>query len=124
MMIQVDSNNDSNELKELLLEFQSLFGALEIDEDTTAIDIIDEDLITSGITDSLRLAHQSKQEKEKNRTVINKHLRDDKDSDEIQVSNKRLCSLGHRNRSGIRRGYEVESESSSISSEDTLSDNS
>lgn len=40
MMIQVDDNDsdtNSTELKELLIEFQSLFGALEIEEDTAAI---------------------------------------------------------------------------------------
>ena len=119
MMIQVDndSNNNSTELKELLMEFQSLFGALEIEEDTTSIDILglDEDLITSGITDSLRLAHQSKQEKE-NR-MSKKHIRDD-DCSKEQGSSKRLCCQGNRSRSGIRRGYEVDSESSSVSSEE------
>ena len=124
MIHDIDTTNNSNELKELLMEFQSLFGALEIEEDTTAIDILDEDLITSGITDSLRLAQQCKQEKE-NRTIpTKKHIRDDNCSKE-QGSSKRVCNQG-RNRSCIRRGYEVESESSSIisSEEDALSDNS
>ena len=107
MMIHVDdndsNNNNSTELKELLMEFQSLFGALEIEEDTTTIDILDEDLIlTSGITDSLRLAHQSKQEKE-NKTMPKKHSRDDECNKE-QGSSKRVCCQG-RNRSGMRRGY-------------------
>ena len=125
MIHDIDTTNNSKELKELLMEFQSLFGALEIEEDTTAIDILDEDLITSGITDSLRLAHQSnKQNKKENKTMSKKHIRDDECSKE-QGSSKRLCLCQGRNRSGIRRGYEVESESSSISSEeDTLSDNS
>ena len=128
MMIHVDdndNNNNSTELKELLIEFQSLFGALEIEEDTTAIDILDEDLITLGITDSLRLAHQSTQQEKENRTIpTKKHIRNDNCSKE-QGSSKRVCNQG-RNRSCIRRGYEVESESSSIisSEEDALSDNS
>ena len=95
-----DSNNNSTELKELLMEFQSLFGALEIEEDTNAIDILDEDLITSGITDSIRLTHQSKQEKENRTTISKKHSRDDNRSDEIQGSNKRVCNQGNRSRSG------------------------
>ena len=122
-----DSIEGSNELKELLTEFQSLFGALEIEEDTNTIDIIDEDLITSGITDSIRLTHQSKQEKENRTTISKKHSRDDNSSDAQQLEgSKRLCRCqGNRNRSrsGIRRGYEVESESFS-SEEDTLSDDS
>ena len=130
MMIHVndnDSNSNSTELKELLMEFQSLFGALDIDEDTTtAIDILDEDLIiTSGITDSLRLAHQSKQEKKSRTIPTKKHIRVDNSSKEQGPSSKRLCCQGNRNRSGIRRGCKVESESSSVSSEeDALSDDS
>ena len=97
-MIHVDDNdsNDSNtELKELLIEFQSLFGALEIEEDTNTIDILDEDLIlTSGITD-LCLAHQSNRQEKENRTT-KKHIRDDESSDEIQGSNKRVCNQGNR----------------------------
>jgi len=98
-MIQVDNDNNT-ELKELLMEFQSLFGALEIEEDTIAIDILDEDLITSGITDSLRLAHQSNKQNNNNRsrTMSKKHIRDDESSDEIQGSNKRVCNQGNRSR--------------------------
>ena len=66
MIYENDSNNNSNELKELLLEFQSLFGALEIDEDTTAIDIIDEDLIlTSGISRPAIQAREGEQNNDK-----------------------------------------------------------
>ena len=55
--------------------------------------------------------------------MTKKHIREDESSNEIQLqSSKRLCCQG-RNRSGIRRGYEVESESSSVGSEDTLPDN-
>ena len=107
MSYENDSNNNSNELKELLLEFQSLFGALEIDEDTTAIDIIDEDLITSGITDSLRLAHQSNKQNNKRsrtRTMPKKHIRDDESSKEQGPSSKRLCCQG---RSGIREDMKL-----------------
>jgi len=109
MMIQVDndSNDNSSELKELLVEFQSLFGDLEIEEDITAIEILDEDLITSGITDSLRLAHQSnKQNNNRSRTISKKHSRDDNSNGGIQGSSKRVCNQGNRSRSGIRRGYE------------------
>ena len=115
-----NSNNNtkaSNEIKKLLFGFEDLFegmGISQYGEDDQSIESID---VTFGITDSINLA-RSKKENKKPISSKNGKRRDNNEEEgarPMEEGGNKMQRLSHgRRRSGVRRGSNTSSDTTSV----------